>query len=101
MENPDGSQPTPDQKYMTAPPPPRFVLALERQLPWAEARAPGSDWFLNLQLEGASAVHSACEILLQQSVRSLPPVVRLRGARLPSHFQSTRPSVLVTAGSCG
>lgn len=44
-----------------------FVAALQRHLPWPEARDGSSDWFLNLQVEGSSAVLAACDILVQQA----------------------------------
>ncbi len=40
-----------------------FARSLQPTLPWAEAAAGGGDWCFSLQLEGASAVHAACESL--------------------------------------
>eukprot|EP00040_Diaphanoeca_grandis_P023008 m.124601 g.124601 ORF g.124601 m.124601 type:complete len:489 (+) comp29066_c0_seq3:214-1680(+) len=47
---------------------PKFLNALEQHLPWHSSTVATSkeDWFVSLQLEGASAVWAACDLLLQK-----------------------------------
>ena len=43
-----------------------FLAALQRHLPWKEARDnPSADWFVNLQVEGSSAVFAAIDSFIQ------------------------------------
>ena len=43
-----------------------FLAALQRHLPWREARdSPSADWFVNLQVEGSSAVFAAIDSFIQ------------------------------------
>lgn len=41
-----------------------FIHALSKHLPWSDCPT-GTDWFVSLQVEGASAVMAACDLLLQ------------------------------------
>lgn len=40
-----------------------FIHALSKHMPWSDST--GTDWFVSLQVEGASAVMAACDLLLQ------------------------------------
>lgn len=42
-----------------------FISALAPHLPWDLEADDNQDWFVNLQVEGASAVHAAVDLLLQ------------------------------------
>ena len=76
-----------------------FVDALAAHLPWAGA-AEGAedeeeDWFVNLQLEGASAVAAATDLMIQMQHRYIQHSHHIPTLFPPYSQQHTIPTILV------
>jgi len=68
-----------------------FLEALAVHLPWA---ASGEDWFVNLQLEGATAVWAAVEVLMRRQQQN-------NAKRTHVAVGDERPAVVPGADACG
>jgi len=63
-----------------------FVDALRAHLPWRQ-----DDWCVSLQLEGASAVHSACELLLDHPAALVAVADKSYHGPAASSYGATQP----------